>query len=400
MLPKSRAVSALLVGLGVALLVAGLLAPRLLPSDARLPLDIGQQTWTVHDDSARTRLMTDPDGRVLDSPVSRQYHLTVEEPSDDDTVSVRVGSTLSRDSMQDDADRLITAGVWNWRMDRLTGEPEGAALLSDQLASPTTEVDMGGVWLKFPADVQQTTYDVFDETLREAHPAEFQEELEIDGREVYRYHQVIEPANVRERYAGVFNETNLPAPEQPAEGEPAEGDAPEGEAPAPEEGAQPENAEGEAPEGENPEGAAPEGEAPAPEAPADTGEKGYLFHSAERDYYVDQTTGLVVKIDEKIDDYYGTSDGQKVQEVLEFDGTMDDSQVSELLDAASESDAAGATVPVAWALGVIGALVALLGVLGSFGVFGGRHRTDESRRAARRADDGDRSVARRVTRSE
>ncbi|MDK6259881.1 MULTISPECIES: DUF3068 domain-containing protein [Corynebacterium] len=398
MLPKSRVVSALLVGLGVALLVAGLLAPRLLPADARLPLDIGQQTWTVHDDSARTRLMTDPDGRVLDSPVSRQYHLTLEEPSDDDTVSVRVGSTLSRDSLQDDADRLITAGVWNWRMDRLSGRPEGAALLSDQLASPTTEVDMGGVWLKFPADAQQTTYDVFDETLREAHPAEFQEELEIDGREVYRYHQVIEPANVRERYAGVFNETRLPAPEPPAapaEGEPAEGETPEGEAPAPEEGAQPE-----APEGENPEGEAPDGESPAPAAPADTGEKGYLFHSAERDYYVDQTTGLVVKIDEKIDDYYGTPDGQKVQEVLEFDGTMDDSQVSELLDAASEADAAGATVPVSWALGIIGALVALLGVLGSFGVFGGRRRNGEDRRAARSADDGDRPAARRVTRSE
>ena len=49
MLPKSRIVSALLVGVGLALIVAGLIAPRFLNGDARFPLNLENTTWTLHD---------------------------------------------------------------------------------------------------------------------------------------------------------------------------------------------------------------------------------------------------------------------------------------------------------------------------------------------------------------
>ncbi|WPJ92214.1 hypothetical protein [Corynebacterium sp. UMB2355A] len=52
MLPKSRIIASLLAGLGIALLVGGLLAPRVLNSGAKLPLDLGAVTLT----------MADPDG--------------------------------------------------------------------------------------------------------------------------------------------------------------------------------------------------------------------------------------------------------------------------------------------------------------------------------------------------
>ncbi|AIG63630.1 hypothetical protein CATYP_01880 [Corynebacterium atypicum] len=320
MLPKSRVVSALLVGLGVALVVAGLLAPRALPADTRLPLDLGQQTWTITDPHARTRLMTNPQGRVLDAPVTRQLHMTLEEPANEDTVSVRVGSTLARDSMQSDADRLIDAKVWNWRMDRLSGEPVGSAVLADQLASPTKNVEMGGVWLKFPANAERKNYDVFDETLRRAYPAEFAEEVEIAGRTIYRYHQHIDPQNVRAQYAHPFNEVEL---HQEGEGDGDGGDT----------------------------------------------ATGYLFHSVSRDIFVDQATGLVVRLDEQVTDFYGRDAGDRAETVLEFSGTMPDEQVEALLDAASSADAARATGPVSWALIAGGAVVTVIGIAGAFGAF-------------------------------
>lgn len=317
MLPKSRIVSALLVGLGIALVAAGVLAPRLLPADTRLPLDVGQQTWTLTDPQARARLMDSPDGRVVDSPVSHQLHLTLEEPSDEESASVRLGSALLRDSFQDDSDRLITAAVWNWQMDRESGEAMESAQVSDQLASPTSEVPLNGVWLKFPGQAKKgETYQVFDETLRTAYPAHFAGEIEMQGREVYRYHQEIEPENVRQHYAHPFLETDL------------------------------------------------------------DGEKGYLFHSATRDFYVDQASGLVVKMDEEISDYYALPDGKKAEEVLEFSGSMDDAQVDRLLDAASQVDPAQVTRPVSLGLLVLGVVLVLGGLLGSFGVFTRRREGD------------------------
>ena len=52
MLPKSRIFSVLLLGLGVALIAAGLTASSFLSFSPRLPLDIEDTTWTLQDDNA------------------------------------------------------------------------------------------------------------------------------------------------------------------------------------------------------------------------------------------------------------------------------------------------------------------------------------------------------------
>ena len=49
MLPTSRILSVLLAGVGAALVVAGLLAPSVLLSGNRLPLALGEATWTITD---------------------------------------------------------------------------------------------------------------------------------------------------------------------------------------------------------------------------------------------------------------------------------------------------------------------------------------------------------------
>lgn len=317
MLPKSRVFSALVLGLGVALVVAGLLAPRFFHVDGRLPMDLQEATFTVTDDQAQTRLMSDPDGRVLESPVTRQMHLEIQNPSDADSATVRVGTSVARENQQSDLDRLISAEVWNYRIDRTTGEALTPATVTDQLASPTIEVPVDSLWVKFPSGAEQTTYEVFDQTLRQARPAVFAEEVEIDGHTVYRYRQDIEPTNVRQLYPGIFNETTFET----------------------EEGGQ---------------------------------ERGFLFHSVQRDFFVEPNSGMIVDIHENISDYYGTADGQSRETVLEFDGQMSAEQVSERITQAAEVPHQSTAQLIRWVTVGIGAVLMLLGIAGAFGLFGRR----------------------------
>ena len=320
MLPKSRLFSFLLLGVGVAMLVAGLVAPRFLPEDARLPLGIEATTYTLVDDAADTRIMTDPDGRVVTAPVSRQLHMEIQNPSDEDSATLRVGETYMRGSQQDELDRLITAEVWSFGIDRTTGEVTTPATLTDQLASPVTEVDIDGVWLKFPSDAEQTTYEVFDPKLRQTRPAEFVEELEMNGRSVYRYRQEIEPTDVSELYESPFNTVTF-------------GDETEGR----------------------------------------------WFHSVTRDLLVDRVSGLVVEIREDIDAWYGTPEGEKREQILLFEGRMPQEQIdAHLNDAATVRDPDTADT-IRWVVVGLGGLLAVIGLAviglaGAFGAFGGRRR--------------------------
>ncbi|AKK02252.1 DUF3068 domain-containing protein [Corynebacterium epidermidicanis] len=308
MLPKSRILSALLLGLGAMLLAWGLLAPHFLHFDGRMPLDLEHTTYSLRDEKAKTRLNQDPDGRVLDAPVTRQLHAEFKDPVDVNSVTVRMGVTTMRESRQADLDRLITASVWSYRLDRFTGLPLTPATVADQPASPTRSVPVDALWVKFPANAEQITYQVFDDTLRKPVPANFAEELSIDGRTVYRYHQDIEPTNVALGYAGPFNTTTFK-----------------------------------------------------------DGEKGFLFHSGTRDIFVDQHTGMVVDIHEKFDDFYGTAKGEKKEQVLLFDAQLSDTDRAALVQqAASIND--GSTIAllnkVAVGVGLVVSIVALLGVFG------------------------------------
>ncbi|KQB87361.1 DUF3068 domain-containing protein [Corynebacterium lowii] len=318
MLPTSRVVSVLLMGLGAALLIAGLLAPRLISTDGRLPLDMGELTWTLRDDEARSMVLADPQRPVVNTPVTKQRHVTLEEPSSEESVTVRVGTTELRESQQQEADRLISAQVWSYAMDRSTGQALGPATLSQQLASPTAEIEGVGAWWKFPAQVEQRAYEVFDETLRAGAPAEFQEAQERDGREVYHFRQVIEPTNMAQRYQGIFHTTEF------------------------------EGAEGEA-------------------------ARGFLFHSATRDYYVDRESGLVVDLHEKIDDYYGTADGAKREQVLAFDASLASEQSEALLDAAHKATSRGSVGAWSWAGILIGTVLLVVGLLGALRPSSGRN---------------------------
>ena len=105
MLPTSRILYVLLAGVGAALVVAGLLAPSVLLSGNRLPLALGEATWTITDPNG-TR-----DGEA--APVTRQLHMEIQEPSDGDSASVRVGDTLRAGESGSDFNDLLTASTWS-----------------------------------------------------------------------------------------------------------------------------------------------------------------------------------------------------------------------------------------------------------------------------------------------
>ncbi|WP_342351004.1 DUF3068 domain-containing protein [Corynebacterium diphtheriae] len=304
MLPTTRILSVLLLGLGVGLVAVGILAPRWVNTDARLPLDLSQTTFTLVDDHARTRLIND--GRVLDAGVVRQWHMDILPPTDADAATVRIGVTDVRESRQADVDRLIQASVWTYPLDRLSGKALAPATVSAQLGSPTESVPVDGAWLKFPSDAQQTTYEVFDPTLRSTTPAVFSEEIDRGGRTIYRYSQEIKPTNVAEKYASVFNTTQ---------------------------------------KDEN---------------------TLYLYHSGNRQWYVDQISGLVVDVEENIEDYFGDADGTRREDALIFHGRMSEDDKAALFEQASAvSDGSVARVLYRVALAA-GAVLSVVGLTGAF----------------------------------
>ena len=297
MLPKPRILSALLAGLGVALVVAGLLAPSVLLSGTRLPLALGEATWT----------MSDPDG-VRDgqpAPVTRQLHMEIQEPSDEETASVRVGDTLRAGESGTDFDNLLTASTWSYAVDRVTGAAVGPAEALLVMGMPATQVPIDGAWLTFPAPAPQDTVQVFDPVLRGAAPAQFVAEEDIAGRTVYRYSQRIAPTNVAMRYADPRNTLTV------------------------------------------------------------DGERTFLHHVADREILVDQETGVVVGINEKVDDYYADAQGRGVRNVVTYDGVMDREDVAKLVRKVADAQTAAADRGLWRVLAWVGAALTLAGLVGA-----------------------------------
>ncbi|MBI8990015.1 DUF3068 domain-containing protein [Corynebacterium meridianum] len=314
MLAKSRIFSVLILGLGAALVTWGLVSPYFFHDDGRLPLTLQDTTLTVRDENARTTLNPGP-GEIVQAAVIRQHHVELLDPADAETVTVRIGSTMMREANEDDIERLVDASVWSFVMDRTTGEAVGPATMTSQLGIPPTQVPMTGLWAKFPSDPAKTTYEVFDATLRGGAPAVYKDTVERGGRQLNVYRQTIEPTNLATRYADMFNTTTF---------ETADGGT----------------------------------------------EPGYLFYSADRDWYVDTETGLVVDIHENLETYYGTRDGERREQVLVFQGAGTDESVDRLIAQAERIPDGSGQRTITTVLLVLGTLLLLVGLIGALS--GGR----------------------------
>ena len=290
-----RPIAALVAGSGVALLVAGLLAPNVLLSNERLPLGLGQATWTIEDPDG-TR-----DGKS--APVTRQLHMEIMEPASDDVAAVRIGDTVRAGEAAGDFDNLLTATTWSYEMDRISGGAVGPAQAQVILGMPAAEVPVDGAWLKFPSPAPETDVDVFDPVLRGTAPARFVDTQEIGGRTVNRYQQTIAPTNIAQRYADPRNTLTI------------------------------------------------------------DGERTFLTHTAERELLVDEQTGVVVGINERVDDYYADANGRGVQNVVTYDGRMDEGQIAEFAKRVGDAQPGWTSKALWWSVAGAGALLALIGLI-------------------------------------
>lgn len=297
MLRFSRSLAALVAGVGIALVVAGMLAPRVLLSGERLPLALGDATWTI----------TDPDGmRAGESaPVTRQLHLEVMEPSGDERAAIRVGDSVRAGEAPGDFENLVSATTWSYELDRVSGEALSPAQAQVIFAMPAAQVAVNGVWLKFPSPAPASDVDVFDPVLRGSAVARFVDTQEIGGRTVNRYQQTVAPTNVAQRYADPRNTLTV------------------------------------------------------------DGERTFFTHAAERELLVDEQTGVVVGINERVDDYYADAEGNGVQNVLTYDGRMDEAQVTELVQRVGQAQPKAANPLLWWIVTGVGAVLALVGLIGS-----------------------------------
>lgn len=297
MLRFSRSLAALVAGVGIALVVAGMLAPRVLLSGERLPLALGDATWTI----------TDPDGmRAGESaPVTRQLHLEVMEPSGDERAAIRVGDSVRAGEAPGDFENLVSATTWSYELDRVSGEALSPAQAQVIFAMPAAQVPVDGAWLKFPSPAPASDVDVFDPVLRGSAVARFVDTQEIGGRTVNRYQQTVAPTNVAQRYADPRNTLTI------------------------------------------------------------DGERTFFTHAAERELLVDEQTGVVVGINERVDDYYADAEGNGVQNVLTYDGRMDEAQVTELVQRVGQAQPKAANPLLWWIVTGVGAVLALVGLIGS-----------------------------------
>ncbi|WP_187975024.1 DUF3068 domain-containing protein [Corynebacterium poyangense] len=315
MLPRSRIFGILLIGVGVALAAAGLLGPRVIHLDARVPLDVEENTMRLHDSEAKSRIVGDPDAGVVVGPMVRQLHTTVQEPVDEDNATMRVGVSVRREQAPSEAEGLTTAQVWDFGIDRRTGKINTQMRVSDQIASPPADISANCWWLNFPPNPEQTTYQIFDDTLRRCEPAVFRGEEDVAGRPAYHYYQRIDPTNVAQEYNGPFTITHF-----------------------------------------------------------SDGREGYLYHSADRDVWVDQETGMLLKLSENIDDYYGDAHANRVEDNFTFHGRMPEQDVSARAEASAEVAKRG----------VVGIIFQVLKFLGAVLILGGLGVTFWPRGKARR----------------
>lgn len=299
MLPKSRIFSALLVGLGVALIVAGLVAPRFIVGDARMPLDMENTTYTLYDENGTVEGET--------TGVTRQLHMDIQNPANEDMASLRVGETLFEGSDGAEFDALLSAQTWNWELNRLTGEALSPATLSTVMVMPPESVEMDGPWIKLPTDFDEETAEIFDPFLREAAPATYTGSNDAGGA-VNNYSQVVEPTNLATKYPAMKN-TKMVNDEE------------------------------------------------------DNAEQLFLTYEADRILSYEANTGVLVGMHEDVDLYYADREGNRVEDYVSYSAaTADDgARVDELASVLSQSTSRTISVVMI----VVGAVLALLGLIGA-----------------------------------
>ncbi|MEU5842185.1 DUF3068 domain-containing protein [Rhodococcus sp. NPDC047139] len=334
---SGRILAMILVGLGAFLLVIAILVPTYTVGQLKkTPLDL--EVTTVAEgtgDILNSRQLLAGNAQVdRDVPIVAQRFVTVEDPSDADTMTLQAGQTVRRLDMQGDTG-LVSAIIDRVTIDRETSmpiskddNPDRVSTVQVNADAPPVEIEVReGLQYKFPFDVKQESYPYYDINARQTFPIDFVGEEEINGMAVYHFRQEIGPIDLSKADREVPTyKLSLPASTWGV----GEGDEPI---------------------------------------------TMTRWYNNTRDLWVDPITGVVVKGQEQQDQYYARQADRPEVTVLNvtlpFDEETIEYQIGQAKDGQDTLALFGRTLPII--LGILGAILLIAGfVLGLRG--GGTRR--------------------------
>lgn len=324
----SRILALVLVGLGAFLLVAAILIPTYSVSRLeKTPLDLEVTTVSTGTGSVLNAASLAAGRAQVDEnvPLTSQRFVTVEDPSNADEITVQAGQTLRRSDKQGESG-LLTASVDRVTLDRVSSMPveNPVGTIQVQGDKPAEEVPHTGLQYKFPFNAEKISYPYFDVNARASKDIDFVEETELNGTTVYKYEQTVGPVDLSGVVNIPTNKVTLPAATWGVEG-------------------------------------------------GDTPVTMTRYYENARSVWVDPKTGVIVKGEEQIHQYYSRTAGEPEVDVLNAPITFDENtveyQIQQAKDGQDKLALFGRTIPIIAAiLGVI-ALIAgvLLGLRGGSG---------------------------------
>lgn len=315
----SRILALVLIGLGAFLVVAAILIPTYTVSALeKTPLDLEVTTVSTGEGSVLERTSLAAGRVVVDQnvPIVSQRFVTVEEPSDADIITVQAGTTLRRTDKQADTG-LLSATVDRVTLDRKSSMPVDSQVGSIQVSGdqPAEEVAHTGLQYKFPFNAEQKSYPYFDINTRTSQDIDFVEATEINGTPVYMYQQTIAPVDLSTVANLPTNKVTLPADTWGVEG----------------------------------------GAAPVTMT---------RWYENVRTLWVEPETGVIVKGDEQLHQYYAREAGTPEVDVLKTPLTFDENtvefQIQQAKDGQDKLSLFGRTVPIV--AGILGVIALIAGV--------------------------------------
>lgn len=324
----SRILACILVGLGTFLLAVAVLIPTYTVDKLKkTPLDLEVTTVaTGNGDVLDSKALLAGKAEVnTNVPIVAQRYVITEQPSDADVISLQAGQTLIRTDKQGESG-LLTATVDRLTADRVSSMPVEPPVGTIQTSStePAEEVSHTGLQYKWPFDAEKKSYPYFDLNSRTTQDINFVEETEINGMKVYHYNQVIEPVDLSKVVPSApTNKLTLPAKTWGVPGD-------------------------------------------------DQPVTMIRWYANERDVWVDPITGVVIKGQEKLYQYYARDKAKPEVTVLKatlpFDENTIEYQIGQAKDGQDKLSLFGRTLPIV--AGILGVIALIAGIF--LGLRGGR----------------------------
>ncbi|SNT03025.1 DUF3068 domain-containing protein [Rhodococcoides kyotonense] len=340
----SRIIALVLVGLGAFLLVAAILIPTYTVSRLeKTPLDLEVTTVSTGSGSVLNAASLTAGRAQVDEnvPLVSQRFVTVEDPSNAEEMTLQAGQTLRRSDKQGDTG-LLTATVDRVTIDRVSSMPveNPVGTIQVQGDKPAEEVPHTGLQYKFPFNAEQKSYPYFDINARASKDIDFVEETEINGTKVYKYQQDVGPVDLSTVVNTPTNKLTLPAATWGVDG----------------------------------------GEAPVTMT---------RWYENTRTVWVEPETGVVVKGEEQVHQYYSRTAGQPEVDVLNAPITFDENtveyQIQQAKDGQDKLSLFGRTLPIVAA--VLGVIALIAGII--LGLRGGKGPRQPARTGGpQHSDDG------------